>query len=189
MINIQQHQPQTDDQESLYDALDQRLRNSPFDGSAAQAHGIACGLVCRDIDAEDMEAIIEHLNFSDSASIAALGSLIEMAERDLNQAEFAFDLWLPEVDALNIQLEALADWSQGFIIGLLHDGAEFRTHLNAELNESIQDMIEISGLDANVDGSTEDEVALFELKEYLRMVTQLIYEELNPDRPIGTAHD
>ena len=189
MIDIQHHQPQTDDSENLYDALDQRLRNSAFDGSAAQAHGIACGLVCRDVQASDLQAIIEHLNFSDDASIAAIQSLIEMAGRDLNQAEFAFDLWLPEVDALNIQLEALADWSQGYIIGLFHDGSEFRTRLSPEVNESVQDVIEIAGLDANVDGSTEDEVALFELKEYIRMVTQLIYEELNPDIPITTNHD
>ena len=189
MIEIQHHPSQKDDPQTLYDALDERLRNSPFDGSAAQAHGIACGLVCRDVSAADMDPVIAHLNFSDEASITALESLIEMAGRDLNQAEFAFDLWLPEEDALNIQLEALADWSQGFIIGLLHDGSEFRTRLTAELNESIQDVIEISALDAEVDGSTEDEVALFELKEYLRMVTQLVYEELNPDRPMAATHD
>lgn len=189
MIDIQHHQPQTDDPENLYDALDQRLRSSPFDGSAAQAHGIACGLVCRDVKSADLGPVIRQLNFSDEPSITALESLLEMTGRDLNQAEFTFDLWLPEVDALNIQLEALADWSQGYIIGLLHDGSEFRTRLSDELNESIQDVIEIAGLDAAVDGSTEDEVALFELKEYLRMVTQLIYEELNPDRPIVTAQD
>lgn len=189
MIEIQHHQSQTDDSDNLYDALDQRLRSSPFDGSAAQAHGIACGLVCRDVKAEDLEPILGYLNFSDEASITAIESLIEMTRRDLNQAEFVFDLWLPEVDALNIQLEALADWSQGYIIGLLHDGSEFRTCLSAELNESIQDVIEIAALDAFVDGSTEDEIALIELKEYLRMVTQLIYEELNSDRPLATSHD
>ncbi len=189
MIDIQHHPAPGNDPSSLYDALDQRLRSSAFDGSAAQAHGIACGLVCRDVQSEELESIIGHLNFTDPASISSIESLIEMTTRDLNQAEFGFDLWLPEVDSLTIQLDALADWSQGYIIGLMHDGSEIRSQLNAELNESIQDVIEIAGLDAAADGSSEDEVALFEIKEYLRMVTQLIYEELNPDRPIISSSD
>ena len=184
MINITHHDVPNADKPDVYDALDRRLRDSSFDGSAAQAHGIACGLVCRDVRSADLNLAIEHLNFSDADSIDSLESLRELSTRDLNQAEFAFDLWLPEVDELPILLEALAEWSQGFIIGLMFDGSEFRTRLSPEINESVQDIIEISGLESEASSSSEDEIAFIELREYLRMATQLIYEELNPDRPV-----
>ncbi len=187
MINVSHHDLRKTDFPDIYDALDRRLRDSSFDGSAAQAHGIACGLVCRNIQSADLDQAIEHLNFSDATSMEALESLLELSLRDLNQAEFAFDLWLPEVDELSILLEALAEWSQGYIIGLMFDGSEFRGQLSTEVNESVQDIIEISALESTISGASEDEIAFIELREYIRMVTQLIYEELNPDRPIDSA--
>jgi uncharacterized protein YgfB (UPF0149 family) len=187
MINITHHEATGADNSIVYEALDRRLRDSSFDGSAAQAHGIACGLVCRDIKRSDPGSAIEHLNFNDADSMAALESLFELSTRDLNQAEFAFDLWLPETDELPVLLEALAEWSQGFIIGLMFDGSEFRTRLSPEINESVQDIIEISALENTTSHSSDDEISFIELREYLRMATQLIYEELNPDQPIQSA--
>jgi len=189
MIEIQQHEPGKPDTDDRYEALDRSLRASNFDGSAAQAHGIACGLVCRNIKSTELDKLSTHLSLTDDASISALESLIEMAERDLNQAGFGFDLWLPDTEALDKLSPAMADWSQGFIIALMHDGADIRTQLSEELNESVQDIIEIAGLEQAAGDSTEDELAMVEIREYLRMATQLIYEELNPDRPIDSAQD
>ncbi len=189
MIDIQHHTPDLSDKQALYAALDGKLRNSSFDGSAAQAHGIACGLVCRNIKSAELDASIAHLNFSDEVSVSALESLIEMSTRDLNQAEFGFDLWLPDVDSLDIQLDALADWSQGYIVGLMYDGKDILRQLNHELQSSVQDIIAIAGLEPTPSESNEDEVAFIELREYLRMATQLIYEELNPDYPIESVHE
>jgi len=189
MIEIQHHPGENEHSPDLYDALDQRLRGSHFDGSAAQAHGIACGLVCRDVSSTELEAIIQHFNFTDDASINALESLIEMSTRDLNQADFAFDLWLPEDDTLSIQLDALADWSQGYIIGLMHDGMQIRDQLSTELNESIPDIIDIAALGGTDIDVIDGEADIFQLREYLRMVVQVIYEELNPDRPITPVPD
>lgn len=188
MIETQQHKPDSNT-DSQYKALDRRLRASSFDGSAAQAHGIACGLVCRNIKSTGLDSLSSHLSLSDDVSISALESLVEMAERDLNQAEFGFDLWLPDSESIEELSPAMADWCQGFIIALMHDGTEIRTQLSQELNESIQDIIEIAGLEQIAGDSTEDELALFEIREYLRMATQLIYEELNPDRPIDALQD
>ncbi len=187
MIKLTHHGAPNTDNPSAYDALDRSLRDSSFDGSAAQAHGIACGLVCRDVKSAELGAAIEHLNFSDEASMGALGSLLERGAHDLNQTAFEFDLWLPEVDELHFLLDALAEWSQGYIIGLMYDGSEFRTRLSPEINESVQDIIEISALENTASSSSEDEIAFIELREYLRIATQLIYEELNPDRPIHSV--
>jgi uncharacterized protein YgfB (UPF0149 family) len=189
MIDILHREASSLDKQGLYGALDRSLRDSSFDGSAAQAHGIACGLVCRAVNSEELPAAIEHLNFSDSVSTGALQSLLEMSTRDLNQAEFSFDLWLPDIDELSIQLEALAEWSQGYIIGLMFDGSEVRTQLSAELNDSVQDMIDIAGLESTTSSTADDEIAFVELREYLRMVTQLIYEELNPNRPLESSSE
>ena len=187
MIDVQHHDSPSSSENSRYQDLDSKLRASTFDGSAAQAHGIASGLVCRNVAADDLIASTEHLNFTDDTSISALESLVEMSRRDLNQAEFAFDLWLPEVDDLAIQLDALAEWSQGYILGLMYDGNTFMENLKPELIESIDDIIAIAGLESTGSQETEDEVAFIEVREYLRMATQLLFEELNPDLPIGQA--
>ncbi len=187
MIEVQQNSGGTADQQNLYAALDQKLRNSAFDGSAAQAHGIACGLVCRNIQSAELEQTAQHLNFYDDGAITALESLMEMSTRDLNQAEFSFDLWMPDDDDLAIQLGALADWSQGFVIGLLHDGNAVLEQLSPELQESVQDIIQIAGLEATQSDTNEDAIAFIEIKEYLRMATQLIFEEFNADRPLDAV--
>jgi uncharacterized protein YgfB (UPF0149 family) len=189
MIDVQQNESELSEKQVLYNALDTRLKNSTFDGSAAQAHGIACGLACRDVKSTELDAKIEYLSFTDEHSVEALESLIEMNQRDLNQADFQFDLWLPDVDELALQLEALAEWSQGYIIGLMYDGKEVLAQLNSELQASVQDIIEIAGLESTTSDSNEDQVAFIELREYLRAATQLIYEELNPDQPIESVHE
>lgn len=189
MTKLQHHDPQLSDKQALYEALDSKLRNSNFDGSAAQAHGIACGLVCRNVQSAALEQAIAYLNFTDDAALTTLEGLLEMSSRDLNQAAFTFDLWLPDVESLTVQLDALAEWSQGYIIGLMHDGREFVTQLSAELQESVQDIIEISGLESTSSDSNDDELAFIELREYLRMACQLIFEELNPDRAIEDVQE
>lgn len=189
MIDVQHHDTSTSDKQALYAALDSKLRKSTFDGSAAQAHGIACGLVCRNVQSSELDSTTEYLSFTDDASITALESLIEMSGRDLNQAEFSFDLWLPDVDDLATQLEALAQWGQGYIIGLMYDGNAILDQLNPELQESVQDIIEIAGLESTTSDTNDDQIAFIELREYLRMATQLIYEELNPDRPLDTDYE
>lgn len=188
MINVDQHAA-TSEQQILYQSLDSSLRKSDFDGSAAQAHGIACGFVCRNVPSTELEATAAHLSFTDSPSMTALESLIDMSLRDLNQAEFSFDLWLPDVEALEPQIVALSDWAQGFVMGLLHDGNEILNQLNTEQQNSIEDIIQIAGLDATTSEETDDETAFFELREYLRMAAQLIFEELNADRPLEPLHD
>lgn len=187
MIEIEHHEPDVESKPGLYEALDRALKQSSFAGSAAQAHGIASGLVCRNVGDAELDSVAATLNFDDATAHTALESLVEMSQRDLNQAEFGFDLWLPEADELSPLLEALSEWSQGLIIGLMYDGVDPRPRLSQEMQESFADIIEISSLEASADAGRDAEIAFVELREYLRMATQLIYEDLNPERPIDPA--
>ena len=77
---------------------------------------------------------------------------------------------------------ALAHWCEGFLHGLVSakHGAALKERLSAEpLADVIKDMLQLTraGLDEESDAETND-VAYFELVEYVRVAAQLSYEEL-----------
>lgn len=186
-IDVTHHDQAVSDKQKLYAALDQKLRQSSFGGSAAQAHGIASGLVCRALKSSELPAVGKRLLFSDPEAESMLENLHEMCARDLNQEEFSFDLWLPEVDELPAQLEGLVEWGQGFLLGLMYDGTDVREQLGPELQEGLADLIDICAMETISPASEEDQVAFIELREYVRMVTQSLYEELNLANPIDSS--
>ncbi len=96
----------------------------------------------------------------------------------------------PELASLGLRLEALTDWCGGFVHGFLHDGAGRLDDVSAPVREAVGDIIDISRLD-NAPGNPADgeQTArqLLEIEEYLRVATQLIYEEMRgaEESPVG----
>ncbi len=178
-------------QQRLYASLNERLLVASFGGSAAEAHGIASALCCRGLSSSQLDPIADKFNLDDEVSMLAIQSLMEMSLRNLSQTNFSFDLWLPEEQDVVLASSALSQWCSGFIIALLHDGDGILNDLSKESNEAVQDIIEIAALEHSLDTDSgvsadeqqkQDEIALFELQEYVRMSAQLVYEELNPNQ-------
>ena len=86
---------------------------------------------------------------------------------------------------------ALAYWCEGFLHGLVSatHGAALKERLSAEpLADVIKDMLQLTRAGPGADSDAEaNDVAYFELVEYVRVAAQLSYEELTEIRHSANA--
>lgn len=148
--------------------------------SAAEAHGVATGMLC----------LNEHIGcdrwltelFPNTVSINGeekllLIRLFEETGRLLASEQFEFELFLPDENTLlTEQVAALANWCQGFLygVGSLSTGSNWP----GNAGEILKDIVEFTRLDSEAEGE-DDEVAFAEITEYLKSAVLLLREELN----------
>jgi uncharacterized protein YgfB (UPF0149 family) len=172
-----------------HNEVDAVLRGAGSTWNAAQAHGLLCsrlavlgaeggpdwfGLVLPEASAAGV---------SHGDDLALLDELYNETYRQLSERQSEFGLLMPgegETDA--VVTIALAEWCEGFLHGLVSDvkGDALKETLAAEpLSDIIKDMLQITRATADDDDDSDgNEEALVELIEYLRVATQLVYEEL-----------
>ncbi|MEM6640434.1 MAG: UPF0149 family protein [Pseudomonadota bacterium] len=108
-------------------------------------------------------------------------TLLEVAQiwhAQLDDGQMAFGLLVAGDDAtLAERAESLAQWCQGYLVGLAMGGIKDHNALPGDVPEFVNDLLKIS--QAVADGATnEDENAFYELCEYVRVGAQLVYDEL-----------
>jgi hypothetical protein len=169
-----------------------RLAVAPID--AAEAHGNLCGMLCAlgpdgadewlEVTLADAQSA-EHSPGREQAE-AALHRLAAHTARELEDAEPDFRLLLPgDDDPLADRAEALGLWCTGFSRGLL-DGAErLRASTDhGDLPEILADFAELGAMGhAGNEDEPDAEDAWIELVEFVRVSTQLVYEECATMRP------
>lgn len=98
---------------------------------------------------------------------------------------FDFEPLLPDEEApLEMRVEALEAWCQGFMYGLGLGEIGELDRLPPDAREVVDDLAEIARSRIAVDAeSEENEQAYTEVVEYLRVGIQLIHEELHPAAP------
>lgn len=174
------------------------LGNNDLDSSVlAECHGVICGLICRE-SAETASGCLYQL--------AALQLLVDPGQdmqnlmtelhhntvRQLDDEELGFALWLPDDDEqLEERTIALARWCSGFLAGLA-SGGQFDT-LSEEAREAVEDLQQIGRAELTMQGtegqaSEEDEEALFEISEYVRIVALMMREEFRGPRSEDVIH-
>lgn len=191
-----------------HDDLAAALRRCGSHWTSAQAHGLLCG--CLAVGGESGaqawgQQVMEGLDSNNALCVECSGLLdalmqstwLQLAERQSN-----FELLLPNDAAADVRAQAIAEWCEGFLHGLVankHTG--IRERLAAEpLSDMIRDMLEITRAEVGEDDGEEDtEVAYVELVEYIRVAAQLAFEELadlrdrpapakSSEEPGGTLH-
>ena len=147
--------------------------------SAAEAHGMATGMLCINEQTESAAWLAELLHNANpviNENKILLTRLFEETRRLLASDEFEFDLFLPEDDtSLVEQVEALKSWCRGFLFGV-GSGASALSW-SKDVREILKDITEFTKLDVNVEGE-EDERAFVEITEYLRSAVLLLRDEL-----------
>jgi uncharacterized protein YgfB (UPF0149 family) len=112
---------------------------------------------------------------------AVLGELFESTSRQLADEEMGFTLWLPDdEESLEERTIALAQWCMGFLTGLA-SGGQFET-LSEEASEAIEDLqqiarAELTAAENGVADNEDDEQALAEIIEYVRIVALMMRED------------
>jgi uncharacterized protein YgfB (UPF0149 family) len=165
-----------------YPIINAILRENEADYSAAEAHGMATGMLCvnnkTDSDYWLNELLPDNTDITDEQK-SLLIRLYEETRRLLAGDDFEFDLFLPDDEVpLAERIVALKSWCQGFLFGVGYMWS--KPEFSKDANEILKDIAEFTKLDAETeDENEEDEVALMELTEYLRSAVLLLRTEVN----------
>jgi uncharacterized protein YgfB (UPF0149 family) len=171
-----------------YQVINTIFKKSNAEISAAEAHGVATGILCVNAYADSAQWIAEL--FSNATPVmneehTLLVRLFEETRRLLDSDEFEFDLFLPEDEvSLSEQVIALKTWCQGFLFGV--GSAYMATDWPGDSAEIMKDVAEFTKLDVEAEGE-DDESAFVEITEYLRSAVLLLRDELS-DNTGGTVH-
>jgi len=162
-----------------YQHLDSFFSHNDGVRSAAEAHGLATGMLCVNGQTAS-SAWIKHLfdEYAGPTSEQArrLVPLFEETRASLASDDYEFEPFLPDEDEapLSERIIALSDWCQGFLFGF---GALFQAgEPSAQAKEILRDIAEFTKLDPDAAGE-EDDVAFMEVSEYLRTAVLLLRAE------------
>ena len=182
-----------------YDDIDDALRRCGANWTSAQAHGLLCGrLALRGADGAAMwrQQVLEELdpNSALAAECASLlDDLLQSTWQQLGERQSEFELLLPDdQEDTAVRTQAIADWCEGFLHGLVGDKHPEKTRqrlAEEPLSDVIRDLLEITRAEVGDDNEEENESAYAELVEYIRVATQLAYEELADIRSPSTASE
>ncbi len=170
--------------------LDAALGQVETEMRAVECHGTLIGLICARGEVQKKEWLdyIAHaLNPADLLAREALetfGALFEAAYTQLSDSNLDFQPLLPGDDTpVEERIGALAQWAQGFLLGMSAGGIKEVEKLPGDSGEIVRDLVDICRADTyELEGSEEDEVAYNELLEYVRTGVLLINEELHPTK-------
>ena len=170
-----------------YQSLAEELTDAGVLQSPAELHGGICGVMCvGGVGAADrwLDQCLDEWQPQASGDVGdALRELEHDTWRMLSAAEMAFEPLLPDEDRpLDEQVRALASWCHGFLAGLGFGGLKEPREpsvANEAVAEITKDFSEISRAalaDDEADDPRQAGFALAELKEYVRVSVQLVFE-------------
>ena len=145
--------------------------------SPSELHGSLCGWLAGG-GAAGPDWLAKVLADDATPAVAAGSTLDQLREVSAGQLEdrsFDFELLLPDDDApLVTRSGALFDWCRGFLGGFgLAAGAALA--LSEEGSEALADIARLAAATPQDDGDEEDEAALAEIEEFVRVAVLLIH--------------
>lgn len=172
----------------VYQLINKILEQSDVDCSAAEAHGMATGMLCVNGQVKSvawLEELFRGANPLPEDQQNLLGRLFDETSRLITDDEFEFDMLLPDDEVLlATRIEALKSWCHGFLYGVGTVYAERDCPKDAA--EILRDITEFTRLESEAEGE-DDEYAFMEVTEYLRSAVLLLHEELS-GIPQNTLH-
>ena len=172
-----------------HDTLNDALRRCGATWDAAQCHGLLSSrlaIVGAEAGVEWFQQVLDGADAADASRADCerlLGALFNVTHRQLSERLSEFAPLLPDdSDSTAIRAVALGHWCEGYLHGLV--SAELGDALKQRLAEDpladiIKDMLQITRacVEDEIDSKTDEE-SYTELVEYVRVATQLAYEEL-----------
>jgi uncharacterized protein YgfB (UPF0149 family) len=179
-----------------YEQLDALLQRLRIGTTASELHGSLCGYLAGGGSATG-NSLIAQLQLDGEGAVlaatdqAALGQLVGQCARALADPEMGFAPMLPADDRpLDERAEATAEWCRGFLGGFGLTGASAHAQLTDEAQEMLHDLGAIASSSFAYGDENEDEDALIEVQEFIRVGAMLLHAECSVrDRPTsGTVH-
>lgn len=156
--------------------------------SASDLHGSLVGFLCAGgkTTAEAWPSALE-LDAGHAGELLddTFALLYRHCREQLDDSELGFEPLLPGDDvALTERAEALVEWCRGFLGGVgLASSTQSAGELSVDAREIVQDFSTIAASSFDYGDDEEDETALNEVLEFVRVGVLLLYSELAPVSP------
>ncbi len=178
-----------------HDEIDALIMRLALGTEASELHGSLCGylagggslhgssvLAALQLDGEATDPKAEDL--------ALLDRLVRQIQHELADPELGFEPSLPEDDRpLAERAEAMVDWCRGFLGGFGLAGTAAHAQLSDEAQEILRDLGTIAASSFDFGDESEDEDALVEVQEFVRVAAMLLHTECSVPGPAsGSVH-
>ena len=158
--------------------------------SVSEVHGTVIGAISNHMKSgltPDLLKLIEPAANPDDPRFSQLRELLYDMYREnsevLLESKEGFAPLLPNEDeSLSTRVDGLATWCKGFLLGLLYNNAFSIDQIPEGGAEIARDMLEIAEAGAGSDEEREEDWALSELEEYIKVGAQLIFEFIYSER-------
>ena len=165
--------------------ISELLTNLRFGVDPSDLHGSLTGYLCAGgrADARDWFASLQlELDGAEAAAAlraAPLQQLFRECSDWLDDPDLRFEPLLPAADTpVDVRADALVEWCRGFLGGVGLAGAAEPATMSADCAEILRDFGTIAGSHFEYADSEEDESALAEVIEFIRVGVLLLHTEL-----------
>ena len=168
-----------------FEDLLQEFIDSDLAFSPAEVHGFLTGHLCIELELtleqwlQTAHQFMSVEQFSDSITFYLTG-LYDYTKEALVSDELTFSPYvLDDDDCVEEKLLVLAQWCQGFVIGISTYGKSLGLSLSADTKEAILDLTKISQMDTgkDIEDVQEKENIYSDILEYVRMAVIAISDE------------
>ncbi len=174
-----------------YDDLDDLTHRLKLGTTPSELHGSLSGFLAGGgrVGRRSLLAVLqldgEAANPS-PADATLLERLARQAAHQLADPELGFEPMLPDDDRpLAERAEATVEWCRGFLGGFGLAGPQSHARLSEEAQEVLRDLGTIASSHLDFGSEDEDEDALIEVHEFVRMGAMLLYAECARDPAAG----
>ena len=171
-----------------YTQIDTGLALAGIELSVSEVHGTIVGAVANHLKSGVTPDLLKLLgsqasNTSTEKFKDDLYELYRKTSEQLLEAKESFELLLPDDDeSLQERVEGLINWTRGYLLGLLYNNAFSLDELPESGSEIVRDMMQITEAAVGADEEQEEDWALAELHEYVKVGAQLIFEFIYSER-------
>ncbi|MFT5574328.1 MAG: hypothetical protein ACI9FR_003270 [Cryomorphaceae bacterium] len=170
--------------------IEATLALSDIELSVSEVHGTVVGAISNHMKSgvtPDLLKLIEPAANPDDPRFSQLRELLYDMYREnsevLLESKEGFAPLLPNDDeSLSMRVDGLATWCKGFLLGLLYNNAFSIDQIPEGGAEIARDMLEIAEAGVGSDEEREEDWALSELEEYIKVGAQLIFEFIYSER-------
>lgn len=166
-----------------HDQLDALIMRLKLGTEASELHGSLCGYLAGGGGLRGT-SVLAALQLDGEAAApsatdqALLDQLARQCEAELADPELGFEPLLPEDDRpLSERAEAMVDWCRGFLGGFGLAGTPAHARLSDEAQEILRDLGTIAASSFDFGDEDEDEDALIEVQEFVRIGALLLHTE------------
>jgi uncharacterized protein YgfB (UPF0149 family) len=158
--------------------------------SPSEVHGTIMGAICNHMKSghtPDLLKLIEPGADSNDGRMAQLSETLYDMYREntemLLESKEGFGLILPDEDeSIVARVDGIATWCKGFVLGLLYNDAFSIDQIPESGSEIVRDIMEIAEAAAGAEDEKDEDWALAELEEYVKVGSQLVFEFIYSER-------